>query len=414
MSKIAWVLIYMLLSGKGHAQQDYFILVQSDNNQPFYVLRGDKSFSSSAQGHLILSQLKEGGNTMTIGFPGKLFPEQRYTISIRNQDLEYQLKNLGDKGWGLFNPRTLELKMPDKKDETAGRPGVEGVKKDDAFSRLMAGVVSDTAVMYNNYALEQVVKDSPTLALTRPAGPAAVPVQSDTSIIALGTTPIALDTATTLVEAKAHVQSSVDTTTSIPPPHRTGAVIKLSEKKGTRNWRGVFADRETGKKADTIIVIIPLDTAAVKNIAQVRTEHKEGIQKTTDSTKGPQTVADTPGSPLTATQPAAGETGEKKTPVRLVVANSDCRNFATDYDVDKLRVKCWRQERTRTGSQPLKRSSEPAVSPRDRSRRSARSLPPMPSNTASSRPPTPSSRMTGSANWPVCWPTPYTTANSRQ
>jgi hypothetical protein len=347
MSKIGLVLILMLLSGKSHAQQDYFILIQADNNQPFYVLRGDKSLSSSAQGHLILSQLKEGGYAMTIGFPGKLFPEQHYTIPVQGRDLEFQLKNLGDKGWGLFNPQSLELKMPDKKGERVGGAGPEGIRKDDAFSRLMAGVVSDTAVMYNTYAMDKVLNDSPAL-VARQVGPGAGTIQPDTISMRTDT---ALRTDTARAEVKTPVlppgdtavvvrtaQPILDSAAASPPQHTTGLVVKLSERKNTRNWRGVYADRVTGKKADTIIVIIPVDTAADRQAAQP--DHKILARKTADTTR-PGATAGEPslGSPVLTPQPVAAETAEKKTPARLVVANSDCKNFATDYDVDKLRVK---------------------------------------------------------------------------
>src|SRR5882757_1538189 len=145
--------LLILIVGKSYAQQDYFVLIQSDNSQPFYIRLGDKSLSSTPKGRLILSQLKEGSHSFTLGFPKQLFPDQQFSFNIGEKDLEFQLKDLGEKGWGLFNPQTLELKMADKKEEAPVNK--EGVKKDDAFSRLMAGVVSDTVVMYNTYAMEE-------------------------------------------------------------------------------------------------------------------------------------------------------------------------------------------------------------------------------------------------------------------
>src|SRR5258708_8854216 len=140
MSKIGLAILLILMAGRNYAQQEYFVLIQADNNQTFYALMEGKLFSSSAQGHLILSQLKEGSYGITIGFPKQLFPEQQFSVSIHKKDLEFQLKDLGGKGWGLFNPRTLELKMPDEKKEVEPQNHLGGVKKDDAFSRLMSGV----------------------------------------------------------------------------------------------------------------------------------------------------------------------------------------------------------------------------------------------------------------------------------
>ncbi|MES1161349.1 MAG: hypothetical protein ABUM51_11360, partial [Bacteroidota bacterium] len=89
MSKIGLVILLMLMAGSNYAQQNYFVLIQADNSQPFYARMEDKSFSSSAQGHLILSQLKEGTYTITIGFPRKLFPEQQFSITLNKKDLEF-------------------------------------------------------------------------------------------------------------------------------------------------------------------------------------------------------------------------------------------------------------------------------------------------------------------------------------
>src|SRR5882757_857744 len=89
MSKIGLVILLILMAGRNYAQQNYFVLIQADNNQPFYIRMEDKAFSSSAEGHLILSQLKEGSYTITIGFPGKLSPEQQFSISLFKKDLEF-------------------------------------------------------------------------------------------------------------------------------------------------------------------------------------------------------------------------------------------------------------------------------------------------------------------------------------
>jgi len=84
---------------------------------------------------------------------------------------------------GLFNPQTPELKMPDEKKEAEPKNHLEGVKKDDAFSRLMAGVVSDTAVMYNTYTMEAMLKDSLIASKSAPAD------TSSTVVVGAGTSP---------------------------------------------------------------------------------------------------------------------------------------------------------------------------------------------------------------------------------
>jgi hypothetical protein len=175
MSKIGFVAILFLMMGKAYSQENYFVLIQAEDNKPFYAMLDGKTYPSSATGHLILSRLKDSTYLVTIGFPRDLFPEQQFSIKVNDKDLGFQLKNSGGNGWGLFDPQSMELKMPVKKEVPESKKAVEGVRKDDAFSRLMAGVVNDTAVMYADFAVDLQHTGGPgTVTGARP-GPTQVP-----------------------------------------------------------------------------------------------------------------------------------------------------------------------------------------------------------------------------------------------
>lgn len=323
--------LLIVVAGKCYAQENYFVLIQADNNQPFYARLEDKTLSSTFQGHLILSQLKGGRHSIIIGFPKQLFPEQQYTFDIDGKDLDLQLKEQEGKGWGVFNRVTQEW-LPAERREPASSAHIEGIKKDDAFSRLMAGVVSDTAVMYNTYAMEAALKDSPavkpeakadtsrtTLAETnsRPTDTTAttsVILRADTSLVA-----------PTLTTPRHDTVVAVDSARTVVPLLPAGVVVKLSERKTSKGLRLAFADRVKGRKADTVIVIIPMDS----NVVAVKTTGPG------DSVRA--------GAPVPNATPGdlyrKADSAQKKAETKLVLVNSDCRNFATDYDVDKLRVK---------------------------------------------------------------------------
>lgn len=479
MSKIVLTIVFILMAGRNYAQQDYFVLIQADDNQPFYARMGgdNKIISSSGQGHLILSQLKEGSYIITIGFPKKLFPELQFSFTINKKDLELQLKDLGEKGWGLFNLQTLELKMPDEKKGDESRSHLEGVKKDDAFSRLMAGVVSDTAVMYNTYAMEATLKEPPVApktaatdtassaglqGITSPNGKNAAdePLSGVKSTDSSGKdAPATPKVPQTVTELPADIASKVDTANkevlpspltgkdtsivartmnspslndtlkegrpamdslftdasrpavagmqgsngqadslrardsassnsgsaimsgispaasgpgtapvtsgagipSVPSslPRKISPVVKISERKTTKGVRLVYADHSRGSKADTIVVIIPVDSGT--RMAQRPGEGKlNGVQASSVRTDTPTVAAAGPdhsaasqdhpatlsnGSGISAQKTAANtplfrpDTSQKKTGAKSLFINSDCKNFATDYDVDKLRVK---------------------------------------------------------------------------
>ncbi|HZE83817.1 MAG TPA: DUF4476 domain-containing protein [Puia sp.] len=322
MPKTVWVTLFFLIAGRSYTQT-YFVLIRADNSQPFYVHTGGRSFSSSGQGHLIVPQLKDSTYTFTIGFPKKLFPEQEFVITINRKDLEYQLKNMGEKGWGLFNPQTLELKMPVKIDTPATKLHPDGVRKDDAFSRLMAGVVSDTAVMYNTYAIAEPPKDAPREPMR--SLPTELPKDSsgalrketpkaDTEMVAASAakspsvradsimTPVFVATPPSLNASGIKRDLSKDSSAS-----KTSFIEKLSEKKTAKGMRLVYTDHIPGSRADTILIIIPADSS-LRSLPARQDTLKKGT-----------------GPPVLATRPT--------------VINSDCRDFATAYDVDKLRVK---------------------------------------------------------------------------
>ncbi|WP_431211409.1 DUF4476 domain-containing protein [Puia sp. P3] len=134
---------------------------------------------------------------------------------------------------------------------------------------------------------------------------------------------------------------------------RSRGVVKLSERKLPRSVRMSFADRSAGKRADTIVLFIPVDTPAVA---------REGIKPVRGADSGrvtapPKAHGPNPDSPLLqnggpgrsvvgTAAPEAERLRPADTPRKVSEAkgalpfvNSDCHNYASDYDVDKLRVK---------------------------------------------------------------------------
>lgn len=132
---------------QAEAQQEYFVFIQHEKKQPFYVRMGERTYSSSAIGHVILSRLKDSAYSFAIGFPNSQAAEQEYSIQVK-KDRGFELKNLPEKGWSLFDLQSLELIAPVQRARTNNGGGVSFIKRNDDFARLMSGVVNDTAVMY--------------------------------------------------------------------------------------------------------------------------------------------------------------------------------------------------------------------------------------------------------------------------
>jgi hypothetical protein len=215
MSKTGLLIIMVLLAGKLCAQ-NYFVFLSTEDRQPFYVRLDSTMFSSTPDGHLILAPLKDSTYQLTIGFPGETTSEQRYVFSIREKDQEFQLKKRGDAGWGLFDQQSNEWLTPEATAGKTVQPRLPGIRKDDAFSRMMADVVGDTAVLYNTYTMEQALNDSPLVESSKPAVAPSKPVVSLSKPIVTPSKPAA-DTPA-FVASPAHDSTHVVALSNTRPP----------------------------------------------------------------------------------------------------------------------------------------------------------------------------------------------------
>lgn len=147
---------------------------------------------------------------MSIGFAGQPGVEQSYALTPSQKDQEFDIRDHGEAGWGLLDAQTGEwLTMLSR---SGGREEVRaiGVRRDDAFSRMMAGVVHDTAVLYNDYANSELAvspsgnKPDTTSAQITPIDPpvvkpeviAAAPNRSDSPATQTGATTMKTDSPT--------------------------------------------------------------------------------------------------------------------------------------------------------------------------------------------------------------------------
>lgn len=111
MSRFILCVIFSLVVTAGIAQRNYFVYIQTDGIQPFFIRINDKMHSATASGYIILSKLKDTIYNFSIGFPGNKWPEQKFACKIQAKDHGYLLKNFDEKGWGLFDLQTLTVQM---------------------------------------------------------------------------------------------------------------------------------------------------------------------------------------------------------------------------------------------------------------------------------------------------------------
>lgn len=246
-----FILLFCTLQTFG--QQDYFIYLQTDNNQTFYLRSNNTVYSSTASGYLILAKLPDSAASITIGFAKAAFPEQQFSVPVNRRDAGYLLKNFGEKGWGLFNLQTMAVIMNSNAAQEKKSPEITGIRKNDAFSLLLANAVNDTAVLYVANKPVKVLPPEPAAAAEKKMEPA------DTVAAA----PVGRDTAA-LVSKKPLVNgdSNLSVKTTAKPPisdSLSNAPVKPAAGKTAINNKKVLADslalaKNAAKKAGKPVV----------------------------------------------------------------------------------------------------------------------------------------------------------------
>lgn len=342
MQKFLFTLFLSVLALCAFSQQDYFLYIQSDEHQPFYARIHNKIYSSSESGYLIISKLADSTYPITIGFAKNLFPEQLFTIAINKTDKGFQLKKNGDKGWGLMNLQTMAT-VPGTSKEIKSNDDFSGTRKTDAFSQLLANVVNDSSILYTAVAV-----NNPEPTKKKKAGSAAMqdPVTVQAALTDEKPAPPAgsLQAATTTAAEKKEPAAVPDTSNHTPvqtslnkkpedkPNSAAGSekpfIVKLEEVTTPFQYMATYLE-QYNFQTDTIRIIIALNE-------KTATAPAASTEKLTPLPAGQQPVTTQVSTlPAVTTDTTGGV--EKKSPI--VLLNSDCKNLASEHDVDKLRIK---------------------------------------------------------------------------
>ena len=144
MNRFLCCVFLFCISSVAFSQKQYFVYLQSETNQPFFVRINEKVHSSSGSGYLILSNLSDTSYIFKIGFPQNKWPEQQFLVSIKSKDHGYLLKNFGDKGWGLFDLQTLSVLMPDESSKDKATRSDKG--EISAFMEILSRAANDPSL----------------------------------------------------------------------------------------------------------------------------------------------------------------------------------------------------------------------------------------------------------------------------
>ena len=136
--------VLLLTISTAFTQRTYFVYLQTESEQPFYVKLNEKVISSTSSGYVILSRLRDSAYDFTLGFPGNQWPEQKFTVGVAKKDHGYLVKNFGEKGWGLFNLQTLAIQMSGVKNEKI--PATSSAGEVNAFTDLLSKAANDSTI----------------------------------------------------------------------------------------------------------------------------------------------------------------------------------------------------------------------------------------------------------------------------
>lgn len=169
MNRILLCLACWGLSLTASSQKVYFLYIQSESGQPFYVRMNEKLYSSAASGYLILSKLRDSTYQFTVGFPGNKWPDQSFSVTIDKKDQGFLLKQFEEKGWGLFNLQTLSVQLsgtPAIKKETTQKTENKDATE---FTNILSKAADDPSLK------EKPVAEKPKEPVVVAEKPAVVP-----------------------------------------------------------------------------------------------------------------------------------------------------------------------------------------------------------------------------------------------
>lgn len=289
MKRLICCLGLVITFSSAFSQKVYFIYLQTENEQPFYVKVNDKTYSSSASGYVILSKLPDTTYELNIGFPQNKWPEQGFSVYINAKDHGFLLKNFEDKSWGLFDLQTLAVQMAVTAAEKDNVVKTEP-KQVSIFTDILSKAANDPSLKEKPVTVPPVIsKEEPDVVKEKP----------------FVISPVVTNDPPSKKEESKLIQL---------PEYKKSVVIKKSESSTIEGLGLIFIDEYADGKKDTINIIIP--------------NPKVSVTETQEKPKEEKKFLDIESKPVT-----------KETVTAKPVNKNDCSSVASESDFLKLRKK---------------------------------------------------------------------------
>ncbi len=93
----------MILGTAARAQPAGLIYLQSENNTGFQLLWNGNSYPSSSNGYLLVPQMPAGDQVVEISFPGTIWHNYSFTITLTDKPRGFSLRQTVQNQWVLFD-----------------------------------------------------------------------------------------------------------------------------------------------------------------------------------------------------------------------------------------------------------------------------------------------------------------------
>lgn len=269
MKRIFLVCFFALLASLLSAQKIYFVYLQTETGEPFFVRMNDKLYSSEPSGYLILPRLKDSTYKFKLGFPSKNI-DLDFTTTISKKDRGYLIKNLGDKGWGLFDLQSLDLQMSasNVKKETGFNNNTNTDVHVNAFTALLAKATDDPSLRQNAVFAKEVEKKPAVVQAVekeekKPAVTEAV-VKEEKKADQVTQPAVKPDeNKPAVVNINGQKEDTQKSSVTQINSYKRSEVVKISEGSSTDGFESIYVDKNSDGTSDTIRVFIPAEKTAV-------------------------------------------------------------------------------------------------------------------------------------------------------
>jgi Domain of unknown function (DUF4476) len=312
-------LLILLSFSTAFSQKLYFVYLQSEPEQPFFVKISEKIHSSTASGYLILSRLHDSSYAISIGFPQNKWPEYKFMIEMKSKDYGYLLKNFGGKGWGIYDMETMSIQMGVLANDNS-MPKTEA-KDVSVFTDILSKAANDPSLKEKPVA----VKEEKPVVSQPPITKEEVKPFKDSAIAKKDQEPVIKKVEPPVADNKEESKKEDEKNITIEEKYKPSVVSKKSESPTTQGLALTFVDDYGNGKKDTISIIIPNQKANLAEVKEPLKEEKKFLDiSANDSVK--------------IIEPDQKLTEPETLPITQVVKNN-CSADASESDFLKLRKK---------------------------------------------------------------------------